>query len=586
MSPTIKQFKPFIFGAVITMILVAISAILNLYLPNMMSNIVNKGIVRQDIGYIWDIGLKMLFISLLSVVLGTISHLTSAKIASAYAMNIRYLLFKKVTDFSLSEFNNFSTASLITRNTNDVLQLQQFSIMIMRMVIRAPILSIGGIIMAFSINSRLSSILFISLPILLFGFTLLIITTMPLFTKLQQKVDKINLIVRENLLGVRVIRAFNKEKYEENRFSDANVNLTKVALKVNRINAIIFPFMMFIMNFTTVAVIAYGSNLVNRSILNIGDLMAVLQYITQILFSFAMISMIFVFLPRAIASINRIDEVLSKDNSIKDKFDVNINITKLKDKTIFFNNVTFSYPGSKESVLKNINFEIPPGKTTAIIGNTGSGKSTLLYLLLRLYDVTDGSIKIGDIDIRDIKQSQLRSLFGYASSKPVIFSSSIYDNIKFTRDIDDLDVNNAARIAMVSEFTNKMELGLNTIVSQGGTNLSGGQKQRISIARALAQKKDIYIFDDTFSSLDFKTDSKIRMELLKIISTLIIVSQRVATIMHSDQIVVLEDGKIAGIGSHESLIQKCQTYQNFVNSQLSVQDLKTLEKIQGEYNVR
>lgn len=580
MSYTLKIFKPYIIKAIITIFLVATAAILNLYLPNMMSEIVNKGILRQDINFILQVGLKMLTISLISVFFGMLSHLTSAQIAASYAKDLRYQIFKKVNSFSLAEFDSFSTASLITRNTNDVLQIQQLSIMLMRMVIRAPILSIGGIIMAFSINVKLSSILFISLPLLILGITLLIIKTMPLFKQLQKKIDKINLVVRENILGVRVIRAFNKENHEENRFNLANIDLTKTALTVNRINAIIFPLMMFLMNFTTIAIIVYGSKLINDNKLIIGDLMAVLQYVIQILFAFAMISVIFTFLPRAIASINRIDEILTKENSIKNKQNINSHIYQIKNKEIRFENVTFYYPNSKEPVLKNINFTLPIGKTTAIIGNTGAGKSTLIYLLLRFYDATEGKITIGGIDIRDIRQEELRNLFGYAPQKAIIFNNSIYDNIKFGRNLNDEMIYNAAKISMVDEFAQKMKDGLNSILSQGGTNLSGGQKQRISIARAIAEKKDFYIFDDTFSALDFKTDSKIRMELQKIAkdSTVLIVSQRVATIMNAYQIIVLEDGKIEGIGDHNYLFQNCEIYKNFVNSQLSEDDLKILKE--------
>ncbi|MCX8058943.1 MAG: ABC transporter ATP-binding protein/permease [Spirochaetes bacterium] len=579
MSTTLKHFKPYTIKALITIILVAIAALLNLYLPNMMSNIVNKGITKQDIYYIIQIGLKMLFISLISVIFGVLSHLTSAKIAASYAKDLRYLVFNKVTSFSLAEFDSFSTASLINRNTNDIIQIQQFSIMMMRMVIRAPILSIGGIIMAFSINSKLSSILFVSLPLLFFGISLLIIKTMPLFKQLQNKIDKINLIVRENILGVRVIRAFNKEDYEESRFNLANIDLTRSALLVNRINSIIFPLMMFIMNFTTIAIISYGVKLIDLKKLNIGDLMAVLQYVIQILFAFGMISVIFTFLPRAVASINRIDEVLNKENSIKDKVTkLNKNVTtisKLKNKEIIFDNVTFYYPLSKEPVLENISLSIPENKTTAIIGNTGAGKSTLIYLLLRFYDVSSGKITIGNIDIRDFNQNELRNLFGYSPQKPIIFSNTIFDNIKFGREINENDILNAANIAMVSEFAEKMQHKFYSIIAQGGTNLSGGQKQRISIARAIAEKKFFYIFDDSFSALDFKTDSKIRSELKKFCadSTVIIVSQRVATILDADQIIVLEDGKIAGIGNHNSLLKTCEVYKNFVKSQLSEEDI-------------
>jgi|YNPMSStandDraft_1061717.scaffolds.fasta_scaffold00010_10 ATP-binding cassette subfamily B protein len=580
MKNVIKIFKKYTFIALITIILTGTSAILNLYLPNYMSQIINKGIITKDINFIYKIALNMVFIVLLSLFLSLISHLTSAKIATSYAKDLRKEVFNKVIKFSLPEFDSFSIASLITRNTNDINQIQQFTIMMMRMVIRAPILAIGGAFMAFSLNSQISSILFISIPVLIAGIFLLIKKTMPLFKDLQNKIDKINLIVRENLLGIRVIRAFNKEDYETSRFSNANLDFTKTAKKLYRINALIFPLMTFVMSFTTISVIFYGAFLIDKNKFNLGNLMAVMQYVMQILFSFAMISFIFTFLPRALTSINRIEEILIKNNSILNKKETkSINLIS-KNKNIIFENVSFYYPASKEPVLIDINFEIPEGKTTAIIGNTGSGKSTLILLLLRLYDVSSGSIKIGNIDIRDINQEELHNLFGYAPSKPIIFNDTIFENIRYGRNIEEKDVLEAARISEVLEFVGNKPEGINTIVSQNGTDLSGGQKQRISIARAIAEKKPFYIFDDTFSALDFKTDSKIRKEISEIYkdSTNIIISQRITTIMNSHQIIVLHDGKISGIGTHQSLLRDCDVYQQFVQSQLSEKEIKEFIK--------
>lgn len=610
----LSYFKPYIFMAIITIIFVASAALLNLYLPNLMSDIVNKGVVKADTSYILSVGLKMLFFSLLSALFGVISHLTSAKVAASYARDLRTAIFNKVTNFSLEEFDKFSTSSLITRNTNDIVQIQQVTIMMMRMVIRAPVMGIGSIVMAFSLNMKLSEILFVSIPILIIGTILLITKTMPIFTNMQKKIDRINLVIRENLIGVRVIRAFNKEKHEENRFKEANEDLTKTALKVNRINALMFPLMSFIVNFTTIAVIFFGSKLIAMNELSIGNMMAVLQYVAQILAAFTTISMIFVFLPRAMASGKRLNEVLLTENSIVEpenpvkinsnislqgynnytilkntdsatknsdlKYNLSLNETDqdLKIKDIIFQNVSFSYPNSKELALEDISFKIPHKMTTAIIGSTGSGKTTILNLILRMYDVKNGKILIQDEDIRNYSLEDLHNFFGYAPQKPVIFNDTIFENIRFGRDISEDEVIQAARIAAVYDFALKMEGGLYTIVAESGTNLSGGQKQRISIARAIAQKKDYYIFDDTFSALDFKTDLNIRTALQKVFtdSTIIIIAQRVSTIIHAENIIVLDDGRIAGIGSHADLMESCEIYQNIVHSQLSDKDIERI----------
>ena len=581
-----KYLKKYWFLITLTILLVAIQAIISLYLPDLMSDIVDKGITKGDTDYIWRVGGKMLLVSFLSVIAAVLASYSSSIVSMGLGKDLREAIFKKVTSFSLEDMNKFSTSSLITRTTNDVTQIQQATIMILRMVVMAPVMAVGGIFMAIQKDAKLTSILLVSVPVMLLGLGIIAWIVAPLFKSMQKKIDKLNLVVRERVTGIRVIRAFNKEDYEKGRFSEANNDLTRTALIVNRISSVLFPYMMIVMNFTTIAIIWFGAKQIDAGTLQVGQMMAVMQYVMQIMFSFIMISVIFIFLPRASVSNQRIKEVLTTETKIKESEnaikvkssptwfeDINNNFKGI----VEFDNVTFKYPGAAEPVLKNISFKALPGKVTAIIGSTGSGKSTLLNLITRFYDVTSGSVKIDNIDVREIPFEIMRKNIGYATQKAFIFSGTIRENIRFGREwITNDMVENAADISQVLEFASKYPEGLDYQIDQAGLNLSGGQKQRISIARAIAGKPRIYLFDDTFSALDFKTDAKVRTRLFKETkdATVIIVAQRVATIMHADQIIVLKDGEIAGIGTHEELMKTSEVYQDIVYSQLSKEEIQ------------
>jgi len=581
MIKILKYLKPYTWLAILTIGLIIVDSYVTLYLPDLMSQIVDKGITRGNVDYIWQVGGKMLLVSLIQVLAIILMSLASSKAAMGVGRDLRNEVFKKVQGFSLGEIDKFSTASLITRTTNDVTQIQQAMIMILRMVVRAPVIAIGSIIMAVSKDAKLTMILLVSVPIALLAMYFIFRKTMPLFKSMQKKIDRLNLVLRERIIGVRVIRAFDKEEYEKNRFEKANVDLTQTALKVNRIGAIIFPIMMILMNFTIVALIWFGAKQIDLGQLQVGSMMAVMQYVIQILFSFIMLSIIFIFLPRASVSAQRVIEVLEAKPTILDPENPAI---PAREGIVEFENVTFHYPGAKEAALEDISFTAKPGKVTAIIGSTGSGKTTILNLIMRFYDVTRGSVKIDGIDVRQIPLKELRAMIGYAPQKASIFSGTIASNIKFGRDeISDEDISRAAEIAQVNEFAQKMPDGLNSTVAQGGTDLSGGQKQRISIARAIAGRPKVYLFDDTFSALDFRTDARVRTRLLKETkdATVIIVAQRVATIMHADQIIVLKDGKIEGMGTHGELMKSCEVYKDIVLSQISEE-----EAVGGELNGR
>jgi len=565
---------------IVTVVLVAFQAIVSLYLPDLMSDIVDKGIVKGDNDYIWHVGGRMLFVSFLGVLASVVASYTSSVVSMGLGRDLRDEVFKKVTSFSLEEMNKFSTSSLITRTTNDVTQIQQATVMVLRMVVMAPIMAVGGIFMAVQKDAKLTGTLLVSVPVMLAGLGIIAGIIAPLFKSMQKKIDKLNLIVRERVTGIRVIRAFNKEDQERERFRIANFDLTQTSLIINRIGSILFPYMMIVMNFTVIAIIWFGAKQIDAGTLQVGQMMAVMQYVMQIMFSFIIISVIFIFLPRASVSSQRIKEVLSVEPKINEDTSKKFTTDKYGENfqgVVEFENVTFSYPGASEPVLKNISFKALPKKVTAIIGATGSGKSTLLNLIVRFYDVTSGSVKLDGVDVREIPFSILRRQIGYATQKAMIFSGSIKENIKFGREwITDEMVEHAAEIAQVMEFASKYPEGLDYAIDQSGLNLSGGQKQRISIARAIAGKPKIYLFDDTFSALDFKTDAKVRSKLFKETkdATVIIVAQRVATIMHADQIIVLKDGEIAGIGTHDELLRENEIYKEIVYSQLSKEEVE------------
>jgi len=601
-----KYFSRYWLLITVTILLVVVQAVISLYLPDLMSNIVDKGITKGDVDYIWKVGGQMLLYSLISAIAAIVGSYTSSITSMGIGRDLRGAVFEKVNSFSLEEINKFSTASLITRTTNDVTQIQQATMMVLRMVAMAPVMAIGGIVMSVNKDAQLTSVLFISIPIMFAGLGLITWIVVPWFRSMQTKIDRLSLVLRERVTGIRVIRAFNKEEHEKKRFTEANNDLTNTALKINRVAALLFPYMMIVMNFTTILIIWFGAKQIDIGKLQVGQMMAVMQYVMQIMFSFIMISVIFIMLPRANVSANRIKEVLAVEPKVKDPYLSSAtsdskngkdakNTRSAEDEklvsstwyrkigksenvkgVIEFDNVTFSYPGAGEPVLENISFKALPGKVTAIIGSTGSGKSTLLNLIPRFYDVTSGSVKIDGVDVREFPLETLRKNIGYATQKAMIFSGTIRDNIRFGREwITDQMIEHAADIAQVMEFASKYPEGLDYYIDQSGLNLSGGQKQRVSIARTIAGKPRIYLFDDTFSALDFKTDANVRLRLFKETSdaTVIIVAQRVATIMQADQIIVLEDGKVVGIGTHAELIENNEIYRDIVNSQLSKEEI-------------
>lgn len=525
--------------------------------------------------YLLLTGAKMLGITIAmvaaAVLTGLIASYTSAKIGR----NLRSRIFQKVISFSHGEMDQFSTASLITRSTNDIQQIQMVSVMLLRMVLYAPILGIGGVIKVVNTRTGMGWIIGLAVALILVLVAVLMKAAMPKFKKMQVLVDNLNLVSREILTGVPVIRAFSREKHEEERFAGANRDLMKNQLFTNRVMTIMMPAMMLVMNGITVLIVWSGAHGINLGNLQVGDMMAFITYTMQIVMSFLMITMISVMLPRAGVAANRIDEVLKAEPSIRDKETVLDDAKEFRG-VVSFEDVSFRYPGADEDALRHISFTARPGKTTAIIGSTGCGKSTLLHLIPRFYDVTDGRITMDGIDIRDLSQHKLRSLLGFVPQKAVLFSGTVATNVKFAGEqVTEEQMADAAEIAQAMEFIEQKEEKFESPIAQGGTNVSGGQKQRLSIARAIAKKPKVFLFDDSFSALDYKTDAVLRKALNEKISdaTVIIVAQRISTILHADQILVLEDGSIAGIGTHEELLASCETYREIAKSQLSEQEL-------------
>ncbi|WP_273321081.1 ABC transporter ATP-binding protein [Vallitalea guaymasensis] len=574
MIKLLKGLKPFSLSIIIILIFTFLRTITELFLPTLMSDIVDIGIVKQDIGYIAKTGAFMLLIAALGGLFSILTSMLSAKTGSAFARNLRNKVFEKIENYSLKEFDEKGTASLITRTTNDITQIQNLVVMLLRMFIRAPLMAIGGIIMAINKNPNLSLIIIVVVVILGIVIGLVASKSIPMFKSMQVKVDKLNLVLRERLTGIRVIRAFNKINHEKKRFNDANKDLTNTAIKVNKLMACLTPILMLLFNFTTIFIIWFGSFKINNGAMQVGDLMAFIQYVSQIMFSLIMLTMIFILIPRASASAIRINEVLNVEPEINDPNDP-VDKTE-KRGYIEFKNVSFRYNNAEGEALEDISFQAEPGEVTAIIGGTGSGKSTLVNLISRFYDVSRGSILIDDVDIRKMSQEYLRSKIGLVPQKAVLFSGTITQNIRFGKeDANKEEIVHACEIAQATEFINDMKDGYDSEISQGGTNISGGQKQRLSIARALVRKPEIYIFDDSFSALDFKTDAKLRQALKKetLNDTVIIVAQRVTTVMNADRIIVLDEGRIVGMGTHKELLSSSDVYRQIVSSQLSEEEL-------------
>lgn len=527
--------------------------------------------------YIWKAGFQMLGVAFLIMITGVTVMYFSSGMACKLGKYLREEVFEKVLKYSNKEFREFSTASLITRSTNDIQQIQGMIQMLFRTVVFAPIMGIGGLIRVIT-KSSTSMIWIIGFAILciLTIVLILFIVAMPKFKKLQVLIDKINLVAREILTGLPVIRAFNKEKSEEERFDKTNLDLTKVNIFVNRVMSFMMPLLMFLMNGISLMIVWFGSKNIDSGVMQVGDMMAIIQYTMQIVMAFLMVSMISIMLPRAAVSANRINEILDQDLSIKDK-DETKKFESDKKGLVEFKNVSFRYPDADMEILTDINFTAEPGKTTAIIGSTGSGKSTIVNLIPRFYDVTGGELCVDGVNIKDVSQKDLRDIIGYVPQKGVLFSGTIESNIKFAdENMSDERMIKAAEIAQATEFIESKPEKYQTHISQGGTNVSGGQKQRLSIARAIASDPEIYIFDDSFSALDYKTDCVLREELAKVTKdkTVIIVAQRINTVLNADQIITLEDGKIVGKGTHEELMENCETYRQIALSQLSEEELK------------
>ena len=526
--------------------------------------------------YILISGAKMLGIALFSMITTIIVGLVGARLSAKLGKKIREEVFEKVVSFSKTEIKGFGTASLITRTTNDVQQIQMVLVMLLRVVFYAPIIGVGGVIKSLNANSSMAWIIAVGVMAILTLVITLFGIVMPKFKIFQTLVDKLNLVTREILTGLPVIRAFSNEKHEEKRFDKANKDLTKNSLFVSRVMALMMPMMTLIMNGICILIIWKGAYAVDAGKMQVGDMMAFIQYTMQIIMAFLMISMISIMLPRASVSAKRILEILNTNNVINDP-EISKEFDKDKKGYVEFKNVCFRYPDASEDVISDINFTAMPGTTTAFIGSTGSGKSTLINLIPRFYDVTEGAIYVDGVDIRDVKQKDLRSKIGYVPQKGLLFTGDIASNIKYGREnISDKDMVESANIAQASEFINNFEEKYHYPIAQGGTNVSGGQKQRLSIARAIAIKPDIYIFDDSFSALDFKTDARLRQELKKVTqkSTVFIVAQRISTIMNADQIIVLNEGKVVGKGTHDELMKKCDVYKEIALSQLSKEELE------------
>lgn len=525
--------------------------------------------------YILTEGALMLGLSLLSAALTIIVGFLASRTAAGVSTNLRKSVFSKVESFSNTEFDKFSTASLITRTTNDITQIQTVIVMSVRMLIYAPILGIGGVIKAMGKTTSMSWIIALAVVLLLSLIGTIFSIALPKFKAIQKLVDRLNLVTRESLSGMMVIRAFNNEKFEEKRFDKANIDLTSTNLFVNRVMVTMYPAMMLIMNGTTLLIVWVGAHKIASSSMQVGDMMAFMQYAMQIIFAFLMMSFMFILIPRASVSAQRIAEVLEVEPSIVDKKTPKHFDRKVKG-VVEFKNVSFKYPGAEENVLKDLNFKAMPGETTAIIGSTGAGKTTLINLIPRFYDVTSGQILFDGLDIREITQHELRDQIGYVPQKGALFKGTIETNLKYAdKNATGEDLKEAAETAQAMGFISERPEGFESEISQGGTNVSGGQKQRLSIARALVKKPQIYIFDDSFSALDFKTDAALRRALKHQTSesTVIIVAQRISTIKNAEQIIVLNKGRIVGVGTHDELMKTCETYQEIALSQLSKEEL-------------
>jgi ATP-binding cassette, subfamily B, multidrug efflux pump len=568
-----RYLRPYQWSILLVLALLLVQSIANLYLPELNADIINNGVAKGDTDYIIRTGGFMLVVTFALMIAAIISVFFSARIAMGFGRDVRDAIFRKVETFSQVEVNHFGAASLITRNTNDVTQVQQVVLLALTMMISAPMMVIGGVIMALRQDVPLTGILLVILPILLLVIGTVMSRAIPLFQAMQKKIDRINLVMRETLSGVRVIRAFVRTRHEEERFEVANRDLMSTALRVNRLFAITIPTIMLIMNLSSVAVLYLGAYRVDSGGMPIGNLTAFIQYITLVLFSIMGATLMLVMVPRAAVSGGRIMEVLGTDPSIQDP---PTPIRPERRGRIEFRDVEFRYPGAEEPVLRAISFVANPGETTAIVGSTGSGKSTLINLIPRFYDATGGIMLVDGVDVREMDRQDLWSRIGMIPQKAFLFSGTVASNLRYGKeDATPDELWTALEIAQGKEFVQELDGQLEAPIAQGGTNVSGGQRQRLAIARALVKRPEIYVFDDSFSALDFRTDARLRAALGRELgdATVIIVAQRVGTILHADRIVVLDAGRIEGIGTHEELMKTCDTYREIVLSQVSEEEV-------------
>jgi ATP-binding cassette subfamily B protein len=569
-----RNLKQFTILIIVGVALMYLSVRANLELPTLMSNIVDKGIIAGDTGYIWKEGGIMLLISAAGGICAVLASLMASRSALGLGKVLRSKIFTHVENFSLHEFDKFGASTLLTRTTNDVVQVQTSTVLFLTMIANALFTSVGAAFLAYAADPKLTRILYVALPVIAVAIVVVMRLVIPLFGIVQTEIDKITKVVRENLIGIRVIRAFDRIDHEKARFDKANADVTNTYISVNRIMAGLMPLMMLVMNGVTIAIIWFGSERIATGNLTLGPMLAFMQYALQILIAILMLTMLFIQLPRSVAASDRIMAVLETHPEITDAAET------LQANTergyVTFQDVTFSYDGGEEPALCNISFDAKPGETTAIIGSTGSGKTTLVSLIPRFYDVDSGKVLVDGVDVRELSQEDLRHRIGFVPQKAVLFTGTVADNIRYGKeDATDMEVAHAADVAQAAEFITTLPDGYATMLSEGGLNLSGGQKQRLAMARALVRRPEIYVFDDSFSALDFKTDANLRAALKKetLDATVIIVAQRVGSIMNADRIIVLDEGKVAGIGTHKELMKTCEVYREIVYSQLSEEEL-------------
>jgi ATP-binding cassette, subfamily B, multidrug efflux pump len=576
MLKLLRLITPYRRSIAIVMVLALAQSIGFLLLPRLMSDIVDKGIVKGDQRAILETGGLMLLMSVVGTACAIGGSYFSSKVAAGFARTARGAIFARVEHLSIHQFERFGAASLVTRTTNDTTQVQQMLVMMLTMVIAAPMMAIGGVILALSQDAQLAVVLVAVMPVMALVFAVIMRGAVPLSQAMQAKIDRLNLVIGEGLSGVRVIRAFDRGAHQRERFDRANVDLTNTAIAVNRLIAFLMPALIVMLNLTSVAIIWVGSHRIDQGMMQVGAMIASLQYAMQILFAVFMVTAMFVMLPRASASAARINEVLDVTPEIANPPTPRQPPRSAARGQVEFENVTFQYPGAEEPALTGVSFAARPGEVTAIVGGTGSGKSTLAGLIPRFYDVNQGRVLVDGVDVREMTQAELRGRIGFVSQKAVLFTGTVAANIRYGREeATDEEVRHAATVAQAIEFVDAMPDHFASTIAQGGTNLSGGQKQRLAIARAVVRRPDVYVFDDSFSALDFATDAKLRAALKNETgnATVFVVAQRISTVINADRIVVLDNGRVVGIGTHPELLEKSEVYREIVASQVSLEEV-------------